>query len=382
MRGRDRYHTVADLARQGPAPLRADATLASRTRLRVAVLVPPLVRGSGGLGTILALVDTLADRGHACSLWLEDPHRRRHAPRRRVQRRLRDYFGPVRAEVHSGFSAWTGADVAVATGWETVARLLLLPGCAARAYLVQDYEPDFFPASAEARWAEQTYSQGLFHVTAGPWLAGLLRERFGARAQWFPLGIDHEIYRPQGASRRTDTVLLYARRSTPRRAVPLALLALAELHRRRSDLRLVLFGEEHPLRTSFPYHHAGVVSEQEVAGLYAEATVGVSLSLTNYSRVSQEMMACGLPCVELDSPSVRAMLRGDEALTLAPFDPLGLASAVERLLDDPSLRARRAEAGRRLVADRTWERAGERFESCLREAVADAAGVPRESGRT
>jgi glycosyltransferase involved in cell wall biosynthesis len=350
--------------------------------LRVAVLVPPFLRGSGGLTTILTLVRGLADRGHTCSLWLEDPHRRAPERRGHVDKRLRDYFGPVQAEVHSGFSAWGGADIAVATGWETVPRALLLPDCGARAYLVQDYEPDFFPASAEARWAEQTYSQGLFHVTAGPWLAELLRERFGARADWFELGVDHSVYRPLDVNRREDTVILYARRSTPRRAVPLALLALAELHRRRDDTRVVLFGEEHPMRTSFPYHHAGILSEPELARLYAEATVGVSLSLTNYSRVSQEMMACGLPCVELDTPSVRAALSGDEAVTLAPFDPLGLADAIERLLDDPGLRERRGEAGRGLVAGRTWERASKQFEHGLREALADAAGVALGSGRT
>ena len=148
------------LARSGPAPLRADAEAARRERLRVAVLVPPFARGSGGLTTILALVRTLAGRGHSCSLWLEDPHRRAPQRGRGVERRLREQFGPVPAEVHSGFSAWTGADVVVATGWETVARALLLPGCAARAYLVQDYEPDFFPASAEARWAERDLRAG------------------------------------------------------------------------------------------------------------------------------------------------------------------------------------------------------------------------------
>lgn len=381
MQGRDRFEAIAALAREGPIPVRSDPALASRERLRVAILVPPFQRGSGGLTTILALVGALAKRGHTCSLWLEDPHRRAPEPRRRVDKRLRYYFGPVQAEVHSGFSAWTGADVAVATGWETVARALLLPDCGARAYLVQDYEPAFFPASAEARWAEETYSRGLFHVTAGPWLAELLRERFGARADWFPLGVDHDIYRPLEVERRDDTVILYARRSTPRRAVPLALLALAELHRRRSDLRLVLFGEEHPMRTSFPYHHAGIIPEPELARLYAEATIGVSLSLTNYSRVSQEMLACGLPCVELDTASVRAALGGDEAVTLAPFDPVGLADAIEHLLDDPGLRASRGEAGRRLVAERTWERAADRFESCLREALATAAGLPVGSER-
>ncbi len=375
MRGRDHFDTIAALAREGPVSVSADPALASRERLRVAVLVPPFLRGSGGLTTILALVDALAERGHACSLWLEDPHRRAPEPRRRVDKRLRCYFGTVQAEVHSGFGAWAGADVAVATGWETVARALLLPDCGARAYLVQDYEPDFFPASAEARWAEQTYSQGLFHVTAGPWLAELLRERFGARADWFTLGVDHSVYGPLQVERREDTVILYARRSTPRRAVPLALLGLAELHRRRNHVRLVLFGEEHPMRTSFPYHPAGVRPEPELARLYAEATVGVSLSLTNYSRVSQEMLACGLPCVELDTPSVRAALGGEEAVTLAPFDPLGLADAIERLLADPDLREQRADAGRRLVAERTWERAGEQVEGCLREALAQAAGV-------
>lgn len=382
MRGRDRFEAVAVLAREGPAALRADPELARRERLAVAVLVPPFQRGSGGLTTILALVRQLADRGHACSLWLEDPHRRAPESGPRVDKRLRDYFGAVPAEVHSGFLDWAGTDVVVATGWETVPRALLLPDCAARAYLVQDYEPDFFPASAEARWAEQTYSEGLFHATAGPWLAQLLRERFGARADWFALGVDHEIYRPLDAERRDDMVIVYARRSTPRRAVPLALLALAELYRRRTDLQPVLFGEEHPMRSSFPYRHAGVLPEPELARLYAQATVGVSLSLTNYSRVSQEMMACGLPCVELDSPSVRAGLGGGDALTLAQFDPIALADAIELLLDDPALRSRRSEAGRRLVAERTWERAGEQFERCLREAVAEAEEMPLRSGRT
>jgi glycosyltransferase involved in cell wall biosynthesis len=381
MRGRDRFDAIADLARQGPAPLRPDPELATRERLGIAVLVPPFDRGSGGLSTILALLREMAARGHRCSLWLEDPHRRAPESGGRVERRLRDYFGAVQAQVHSGFSEWAGEDVVVATGWETVPRALLLPGCAARAYLVQDYEPDFFPASAEARWAEESYRHGLPHVTAGPWLAELLRERFGAVATHFDLGVDHDTYRPRPVTRRADTVLFYARRSTPRRAVPLGLLALAELRRRRRDLRLVLFGEEHPIRTSFPYRHAGIVSEPELAELYSEATVGVSLSLTNYSRVSQEMMACGLPCVELDTPSVRGALGHEDVVTLAPFDPLRLADTIEQLLEDRALRERRSEAARRMVAGRTWERAAGQLEQCLRDAVHEESGALRTSDR-
>jgi glycosyltransferase involved in cell wall biosynthesis len=348
--------------------------------MRIAILIPDFHRGSGGLGTILALARGLAAKGHECSLWFEDPRRRGGEGTSDVKERLAAYFGRIDVAVHSNFESWQAADVVVATGWETVPRALLLPGCAARAYLVQDYEPDFFPASAERRWAEESYRRGLPHVTAGPWLAHLLRERFGALATHLDLGVDHDVYRPREVARRDDTLVFYARRSTPRRAVPLGLLALAELHRRRTDLRLVLFGEEAPFRTSFPYQHAGILPEPQLAELYSQATVGVSLSLTNYSRVSQEMMACGLPCVELDTASVRAALGGDDVVTLAPFDAIGLADAIERLLDDPALRARHRDAARRVVAGRTWERAAGQFEQSLRKAVPAGSRVLRASG--
>jgi glycosyltransferase involved in cell wall biosynthesis len=372
LRGPERFEVMARLAREGPAPLvpRREGITKSEP-LRIAVLIPDFHRGSGGLSTILALVRGLTAKGHDCSLWFEDPRRRGLEGAADVKKRLTDYFGPIEVAVHVSFESWQSADVVVATGWETVARALLLPGCTGRAYLVQDYEPDFFPASAERRWAEESYRQGLSHVTAGPWLAQMLRERFGAVATHLDLGVDHDTYRPRPVVRCEDTVVFYARRSTPRRAVPLGLLALAELHRRRNDLQLVLFGEEHPFRTSFPYRHAGILPEPELAEMYSEATVGVSLSLTNYSRVSQEMMACGLPCVELDTPSVRAALGGEDVVTLAPFDPVEIAAAIERLLEDRGLRELRSETARQIVAGRTWERAAAQFEKSLRGAVAE-----------
>ncbi len=64
-----------------------------------------------------------------------------------------------------GFDAWFGADVAVATGWETVYPTVLLPNCRARAYLVHDHEPEFFATSATSLWAEATYSLDLYPIS-------------------------------------------------------------------------------------------------------------------------------------------------------------------------------------------------------------------------
>ena len=373
LNGPERFEVMTQLAGQGAFPLTGDgpARFESST-LAIAVLIPDFRRGSGGLATILALVKRLSARGHACSLWFEDPRRRGRGSSAEVGRRLAESFGFSSAPVHDGFEHWQGADVAVATGWETVARTQLLPGCAARAYLVQDYEPHFFPASAESHWAERSYAQRLHHITAGPWLAEMLRDRYGAVAEHFDLGVDHNVYRPYLAERRSDTIAFYARRATPRRAVPLGLLGLAELHRRRPGLRIVLFGEEQPFRASFPYLHGGVLSEPELARLYSEATVGIALSMTNYSRTSQEMMACGLPCIELDSPSVRAAFPGSDAPELVPFDPIALARTVGGLLDDPQRRQALGEAGLRVVAERTWERATDQVEDALRNALRGA----------
>ncbi|HEY3186767.1 MAG TPA: glycosyltransferase, partial [Solirubrobacteraceae bacterium] len=234
-RGRPRPRRVGaptgllDVLRDGPAPLAGNA--APDGALRLAVVVPQFRRGSGGHATLANLIRGLEHRGHACTVWVVDDEGR-HAGQdaARVDALWREFFGPMRGAVRLGLDAWEGADVAVATGWQTVPAVLRLPVARARAYLVQDHEPEFYATSAERAWAAWTYGQGLHCIAASPWLAALLRDRYGARASSFDLGVDHERYRALPTHRRDDLVLFYARVVTPRRAVPLGVLALQELH--------------------------------------------------------------------------------------------------------------------------------------------------------
>lgn len=362
---------LLDLLRDGPAPLRATC---AGERMRIAVVVPAFRRGSGGHSTIAHLVRGLEQLGHACSLWVEDDESR-HAGSvdRDVEALFERFFGPVAGPVRKGFAAWAGADVVVATGWQTVPRALRLPDAGARAYLVQDHEPEFYPTSAERMWAEWTYRQGLHCICASPWLAGLVRDRYGACATPFDLGVDHARYRPTTACRRDDVVLFYARAVTPRRAVPLGLLALTELQRRRPSVEIALYGESRPLRSPFAHRHLGLLEPSRLAHEYASATVGVVLSLTNPSLIPQEMLACGLPVVDVASHGMVACFGDDGPVELAQPDPLALCAAIERLLDDPALRAQRARHGAAWVAGRTWPAAAAQVQRGLREASGDAA---------
>jgi glycosyltransferase involved in cell wall biosynthesis len=362
---------LLDLLRDGPAALVAGGANRSEAEsLSVAIVVPPFRRGSGGHGTIAHLVRGLEARGHACSLWvIDDEQRHQRESDARTAELFRGFFGPVQAPIRKDFGMWTGADVAVATGWQTVPAVLRQPGAAARAYLVQDHEPEFYGTSAERLWAEWTYRQGVHCIAASQWLADVLRAQYGASASSFDLAVDHAVYREGDEHRSGDLVLLYARAVTARRAVPLALLAVEELRRRRPTIEIALFGEARPIATTVAHRDLGVLGGDELARAYRSATVGLSLSLTNPSLIALEMMACGLPCVEAASPAMLASFGRDAPMSLAPPEPLALADALEDLLDDEELRAERSRDGVEWVARRTWAAAAAQVEDGLRRAL-------------
>ena len=363
------FEAIARLSREGAAPLEAPVPGMSRRPMHVAVVIPHFARGSGGHNTIFTLMARLEELGHTVSVWLHDPHGHMYGSGAVIRRRIVDEFTPMRAPAHRGFDDWIGADVVLATGWDTAYAAALLPGCRARAYLIQDHEPEFFATSAESMWAARTYELGFFGIAASRWLRDFLAARYGQRGSWFRLGVDPGIYRPRPVERRRDTVIFYARHWTPRRAVPLGALALEELHGRRPDTRFVLFGQGEEARMPFPYELLGVVGPETLAWHYSEATAGLCLSLTNYSLIPQEMMACGLPCVDLAGGSTESELGADGGLALADADPLAIADALERLLDDPEEWQRRSDAGLALVENASWDVAAKQVEAGLREAL-------------
>jgi glycosyltransferase involved in cell wall biosynthesis len=353
----DFYEDVGRVWREGPAPLLDPVPgMADRERLRLALVVPSFRRGSGGHNTLFQILSRLERRGHLCSVWLQDVTGQHNSEWPAVIRSdIREFFAPIEGPVYKGYAQWQGADVAMATGWQTVHPTLLLD--------------QFYAASTEREMAEDTYRHDLHCIAASPWLRDLLIDRYGTSADAFQLGVDHDLYHPRPVVRRQDTIIYYARHVTPRRAVPVGLMALAELHRRRPDLRIVLFGDEGHLDSPFPYEHLGILTPPQLATLYSEATVGLCLSLTNFSLMPKEMLACGLPCVELAGVSAESIFGADGPLELAELTPRAIADALERLLDDRERWERRSREGIEFVASHTWEHATDEVEAGLRHAL-------------
>ena len=367
------YDFVRHAYPRKPLRIDSDGTPRNEGPWTIAWVVPAWKIGSGGHTTIFRLVRQMELRGHKCAIFVFDHKGIMRGSASELREQIREHFIEVEAQVFVGLDDFDSADVAIATEWSTAFPVRDLPRCREKVYLVQDDEPRFFPESAEQIWAEETYRMGYRCIAYTPWMAEILEREYGLEARWFECGTDLDTYTFAGEQgREPGHIAVYGRRETPRRAVELAIAGIANLFERRPGLRVTLFGSNVKGSAPFPCTDLGVQPPRELAALYRRASAGVVFSLTTHSLVAQEMMASGLPVVELDGENVSGALGSSgEHVMLAEHTPDSIADALERVLDDRQSAAAMARRARSFVEERTWERAGDQVESALREYLAN-----------
>jgi glycosyltransferase involved in cell wall biosynthesis len=321
---------------------------------RINCVIPNFYEASGGHRTIFRLTRALEGAGYEVRFHVfGETH---YVSDSEATETLRAHYFPLKATVHLGVTEMPPAEVCMASSWETAYAVRDFEACRRKVYFVQDFEPSFFPESTEKALAEETYRFGFECFCAGRWLAREMR-KYGNRAESFDLAYDPAVYSPGAEPYSKNRVAFYARHETHRRGTGLGLLALALLKRRRPETEVVLFGSDRlPYELPFEFRLAGIMGERELAELYRSAAVGLSVSLTNYSLVPQEMLACGLPVVEMNLPSLReAYPDGDAGLRLADPNPAAIADALSSVLALPDSEMRRARAAAsRLVRPFSW----------------------------
>jgi glycosyltransferase involved in cell wall biosynthesis len=108
-------------------------------------------------------------------------------------------------------------------------------------------------------------------------------------------------------------------------------------------------------------HFHGYMTGEELARAYASADVLAFPSDTEtLGFVAMEAMASGTPAVGARAGGVPDVIRhGENGLLFTPGDLGDLTAQLRRLLGDPALRARFAEAGRRDMERWSWRAATE-----------------------
>jgi Glycosyl transferases group 1 len=336
-------------------------------------VIPDFRRGAGGHMTIFRIVKLLAEFGHRQTLWIQAP--RIHWTPVQAQRTAERHFLAADAEFRflpDDLSTIEG-DAVIATDRWTAFPVAAMPNFSRRFYFVQDYETYFYPAGSHALLTDYTYSLGLDCLCAGEWLTGLMRAH-GLWTMAWELAADDAVYFPPLDEHHRDEnrIAYYSRIASTRRAVELGLLALDELARWGYQFAVDFFGATGTLgELSYPHQNHGILSAMALGNLYRKAKIGMVFSSTNHSLVPREMMACGLPVVELDVESVRGAFP-DGVLARAAPHPTAIAERLAELLDDDLGRRRLAEDGRNYQRQFSWDGSARLIEAALRERIAAA----------
>ncbi|MBD9491405.1 glycosyltransferase [Ensifer sp. ENS11] len=323
--------------------------------------------------TIFRIASHLERFGHDVRFLVQNPsvHKTGAAALETINRHFQPFSGSV--ELFNNTTPDVEGDALIATDRFTCYAVKAMGRFTRKFYFVQDYEPAFYPAGAEALLTEATYHFDFDCLCAGDWLHRRMSE-FGRWSMSWPLAYDANTYNlSSGTSQRhNNRIALYARYVTPRRAVELAFMALEILKKRDVAFEVDFFGWElGKLSVDFPYRDHGILNGEELAQLYRKATIGVVFSATNHSLVNKEMMACGLPVVDLDLATVRSIFPED-AMAFAMPTPEGIAGEIERLLNHPQERERLRSGGLAYVSELSWEKSARLVEAAIQQRVYSA----------
>lgn len=343
----------------GPKPWRQGEPL------DVALVVGPAGEGSGGHTTIFRMLAGLERRGHRCTVYIYDRHGWEIDQHRRS---IRQWWPWLEAEMKDLAGGIADHHVLFASSWETAYPVLASPALGRRCYFVQDFEPRFYPAGSLAMLAEETYRFGFHGVTAGRWLAEVLRRDYGMTADHFDFGVDLDRYAIKPAAAHTD-ICYFCRPSTPRRAHELAVPALRMFHARHPEVTIHTYGE--PAELPFPTVDHGLTTPDQLGELYNRCAAGLVLSASNVSLVPYEMLAAGCIPVMNDAEHNRVVLRNDHVAYARPT-PAALADALGEIVAAPPIkREERARAAAASVDSISWETSADQFEAALLAAVAE-----------
>jgi glycosyltransferase involved in cell wall biosynthesis len=217
-------------------------------------------------------------------------------------------------------------------------------------------------------------------------LSRRVERRYGINCRTAAGGVSPAIFHPLAAADRPPRspgefrVLCYGRVHKRRKGVARAVRAVERLGRKHRGLRLILFdtlvGEDRRdprtlIRPRVPYDFHLNLPQDRMAWLYGQADAFVSAERrAGWANTAAEAMACGVPVVCTPSGSRDFAVHGETAL-VAPL-PVSwlLRRQLRRLIEEPELRRRLAEAGLRRIQDFTWARLADHLLEIFRSDLA------------
>lgn len=221
------------------------------------------------------------------------------------------------------------------------------------------------------------------------------RAAFGEHPQFrhLPSGVDTELFHPATPTQRAETreteglgespLIVCISRLVPRKGQDQLIAALPDVLARHPETTLLIVGAGYycrklrrmasPLgdavRFTGKIEHSRMISLLAAADLFAmpARTRGGGLDVEGLGIVYLEAQACAVPVIAGSSGGAPETVTADTGVVVAGNDTRELATAINRLLAAPALRAEMGQRGRsHVLAQWTWEIMGSRLREILR----------------
>lgn len=251
------------------------------------------------------------------------------------------------------------ADVAIATLWTTAYDVARYANVQRKFYLVQDFEPRFYPAGTMYAIAEESYRLGLYGLCNTENLAQIYRNDYHRSAFAFSPAVDTSVFnaaaRHHPSGDKPVTLFVYARPGHWRNCWEIAYPALVEAKAKLGNrLRIVGAGSwalpesegENPC-----IKQLGLLDYRLTGDLYRHCDIGLALTVSEHpSYLPLELMACGAAVIAFDNPAGYWLMKQSENALLTPQTIDGLVDAIELLVNNAEMRQKLAVAGQARIA--------------------------------
>lgn len=323
---------------------------------KIAWVIPHPGKGSGGHRTIIQNVNALIRQGYECDIYVEDDN---VSTAEMVKQKINEYYEPCDAGVYVGIRMRKDYDIVFATGWQIVEFVRNLPA-KHKGYFIQDFEPWFFPMGDQYIITENSYRYGFKPVTIGKWLAHKMLAEYENPVEYFDFGADLNVYKKLDNVKKENAICFVYQPEKSRRCDYIGLKALRIVKTLRPDIQIYLYGSNMPATFDFECKNLNIIPITKCNELYNKCKVGVCMSASNPSRIPFEMMAAGLPVVELYKEN-NIYDMPDEGVLLARPTPEAIASAIIHLVDSEEERNKMSEFGVKYMQDYPLERGFKQF---------------------
>jgi D-inositol-3-phosphate glycosyltransferase len=223
------------------------------------------------------------------------------------------------------------------------------------------------------------------------------------RVRIVPPGVDRRLFvpRPKAEARQRlglqgTRLVLFVGRLQPFKGPDLAIRAFAEAVRRdpegTGDVVMAVVGGPAGVHPTGEVERLRVLAadlgvgdrvrfvppqpQEGLSDFYSAASVVLVPSRTeSFGLVALEAQACGTPVIAADAGGLRhAVSDGETGFLVAGHDPAAYAERILRLLRDPELARRLAEAATRHADGYSWERTAADIRAVYREVLGRRAG--------